>query len=74
MNFLKNALLDNCSKENQQTAMLKFNLSRKIIRCILSALVSLLLLKVDIFYIMILLLILALAYLNITMKLYKMIN
>ena len=74
MNFLKNALLDNCSKENQQTAMLKFNLSRKIIRCILSALVSLLLLKVDIFYIMILLLILALVYLNITMKLYKMIN
>ena len=74
MNFLKNALLDNCSKENQQTAMLKFNLSRRIVKCILSALFSLLLLKVDIFYVMILLLILALVYLNITMNLYKMIN
>ena len=73
MNFLKNALLDNCSKENQQTAMLKFNLSRRIVKCILSALFSLLLLKVDIFYVMILLLVLALVYLNITMKLYKMI-
>ena len=69
-----NALLDNCSKENQQTAILKFNLSRRIVKCILSALFSLLLLKVDIFYVMILLLILALVYLNITMKLYKMIN
>lgn len=74
MNFLKNALLDNCSKESQQTAILKFNLSRRIVKSILSALFSLLLLKVDIFYVMILLLILALVYLIITMKLYKMIN
>ena len=74
MNFLKNALLDNCSKENQQTAMLKFNLSRRIVRCILATLVSLILLKVDVFYIMILLLVLALIYLNITLKLYNMLN
>ena len=74
MNFLKNALLNNCSKENQQTAMLKFNLSRRIVRCILATLVSLILLKVDVFYIMILLLVLALIYLNITLKLYNMLN
>ena len=75
MNFLKNALLDNnCSKENQQTAMLKFNLSRRIVRCILATLVSLILLKVDVFYIMILFLVLALIYLNIILKLYKMLS
>ena len=75
MNFLKNALLDNnCSKENQQTAMLKFNLSRRIVRCILAILVSLILLKVDVFYIMILFLVLALIYLNIILKLYKMLS
>ena len=74
MDFLKNALLNNCSKENQQTAMLKFNLSRRIVRCILATLVSLILLKVDIFYIMMLLLALSLAYLNNTMKLYKMLS
>ena len=72
MNFLKNALLDNCDTENQQTAMLKFNLSRRIVRCILATLISLILLKVDIFYIMLLLFILTLVYLNITIKLYKM--
>ena len=74
MNFLKNALLDNCSKENQQTVMLKFNLSRRIVRCILATLVSLILLKVDVFYIMILFLVLALIYLNIILKLYKMLS
>ena len=74
MNFLKNALLDNCSKETQQTAMLKFNLSRRIVRCILATLVSLILLKVDVFYIMILFLVLALIYLNIILKLYKMLS
>ena len=74
MNFLKNALLNNCSKENQQTAMLKFNLSRRIVRCILATLVSLILLKVDVLYIMILFLVLALIYLNITLKLYNMLN
>ena len=74
MNFLKNALLDNCSKETQQTAMLKFNLSRRIVRCILATMVSLILLKVDVFYIMILFLVLALIYLNITLKLYNMLN
>ena len=74
MNFLKNALLNNCSKENQQTAMLKFNLSRRIVRCILATLVSLILLKVDVFYIMILFLVLVLIYLNIILKLYKMLS
>lgn len=72
MNFLKNALLDNCSKENQQTVMVKFNLARRIVRCILAALVSLILSKNNLFYIMILLLVLALVYFNITIKLCKM--
>lgn len=74
MNFLKNALLDNCSQEDQQTAMLKFNLSRRIVRCILATLVSLILLKVDIFCIMILLLVLVLIYIYITIELYKMLG
>ena len=54
--------------------MLKFNLSRRIVRCIIATLVSLILLKVDVFYIMTLLLVLALIYLNITLKLYNMLN
>ena len=72
MNFTKNALLNNCSKENQQTAMLKFNLSRRIVKCILATLISFILLKVDIIYIMALLLILTIGYLTITIKLYKL--
>ena len=72
MNFTKNALLNNCSKENQQTAMLKFNLSRRIVKCILAILISFILLKVDIIYIMALLLILTIGYLTITIKLYKL--
>lgn len=52
-NVLKNELLNNCNKETQQTAILKFNLSSKIARCIWATLVSLILLKVDMFYIMV---------------------
>lgn len=74
MNFLKNELLNNCCKENQQTAMLNFNLSRKIVRCILATLVSLLLLKVEIIYIMVILLILSLVYFFFVIKLYKILN
>ena len=74
MNFFKNELLNNCCKENQQTAMLNFNLSRKIVRCILATLVSLLLLKVEIIYIMVILLILSLVYFFFVIKLYKILN
>ena len=74
MNFTKNALLNNCSKENQQTAMLKFNLSRRIVKCILAILISFILLKVDMVYIMVLLLVLTIGYLTITTKLYKLLH
>ncbi len=74
MNFLKNALLNNCCKENQQKAILNFNLSRKIVRCILATLVSLILLKVELIYIMIILLIFSLVYLFFVIKLYKLLN
>ena len=74
MNFFKNELLNNCCKENQQTAMLNFNLSRKIVRCILATLVSLLLLKVEIIYVMIILLILSLVYIFFVIKLYKILK
>lgn len=74
MNFTKNALLNNCSKENQQTAMLKFNLSRRIVKCILAILISFILLKVDMVYIMVLLLVLTIGYLTITTKLYKLLR
>lgn len=74
MNFLKNELLNNCSKENQQKAMLNFNLSRKIVRCILATLVSLVLLKVKIIYIMIILLIFSLVYIFFVIKLYALLK
>lgn len=74
MNFLKNELLNNCSKENQQKAMLNFNLSRKIVRCILATLTSLVLLKVEIIYIMIVLLIFSLVYIFFVIKLYVLLN
>ena len=74
MNFLKNELLNNCSKENQQKAMLNFNLSRKIVRCILATLVSLVLLKVKIIYILIILLIFSLVYIFFVIKLYALLK
>lgn len=73
-NVLKNELLNNCNKETQQTAILKFNLSSKIARCIWATLVSLILLKVDMFYIMVILLIFAVVYLGGVIKLYKLLN
>lgn len=73
-NVLKNELLNNCNKETQQTAILKFNLSSKIARCIWATLVSLILLKVDMFYIMVILLIFTVVYLGGVIKLYKLLN
>ena len=73
-NVLKNELLNNCNKETQQTAILKFNLFSKIARCIWATLVSLILLKVDMFYIMVILLIFAVVYLGGVIKLYKLLN
>lgn len=73
-NVLKNELLNNCNKETQQTAILKFNLSSKIARCIWATLVSLILLKVDMLYIMVILLIFTVVYLGGVIKLYKLLN
>ena len=74
MIFFKNELLNNCNNENQQNAMLYFNLSRKIVRCILATLISLLLLKLEIIFIMIFLLILISLYTFFVIKLYKLIK
>lgn len=74
MNFLKNEMLNNCSKENQQKAILNFNLSRKITRCFLATLVSLLLLKVEIIYIMIMLFIFSLVCIFFVIRLCILLN
>lgn len=74
MNFLKNELLKNCRKEYQERAILNFGLCRNIITCIVSALASLILLKLDMLYLMITLLILALTFLYFVFKLYKMLE
>lgn len=55
MIFTKTELLNNCDIEDQESVMHKFNLSRKIVRCILALLVSILLLKVKMIIIMLLL-------------------
>ncbi len=52
MTFTKTELLNNCNVEDQENIMHKFNLSRKIVRCILASLVSLLLLKIKMVIIM----------------------
>ena len=74
MNVLKNELLNNCCIENQQIVMLKFNLSRKIVRCILATLVSFILLKVEMIYIIVILLIFYIVYIIFVIKLYTLLN
>ena len=69
MIFTKTELLNNCDIEDQESFMHKYNLSRKIVRCILALLISLLLLKIDMLLIIILLATLSMLYLILTFKL-----
>ena len=69
MIFTKTELLNNCDIEEQESVMHKFNLSRKIVRCILALLISILLLKVKIIIIMLLLTFLIILYFILTITL-----
>lgn len=69
MIFTKTELLNNCDVEDQESIMHKFNLSRKIVRCILALLVSVLLLRVKMIIIMFLLGVLAIISFALTFNL-----
>lgn len=71
MNFTKNELLDNCRMKDQEEVIHKYNLCRRIVRCIFATTASLILLKIDMMYLIIILLGLAMLYLPITINLYK---
>lgn len=71
MIFTKVELFNNCEVKDQEIVMHRYNLSRKIVRCFLATAVSLLLTKVNMVYIIILLLIFLLSYFGITTDLAK---
>ena len=73
-NFCKIELLNNCNIKEQEEAIHRFNLSRRIFRSLLAAVVGALLTKMKMVYIMVVLLILSLAYLGITINLSKTLN
>ena len=56
MNFTKNELLDNCRMKDQEEVIHKYNLCRRIVRCIFATTASLILLKIDMMYLIIILL------------------
>lgn len=74
MNFYKNELLDNCIKEEQEKAILNFNLTLNIVKCLLAILVSIILLKFDMIYVIITLLIFVIIYTFPIMKLYSLLK
>lgn len=69
--FTKLELFNNCEMKDQEEVIHKYNLCRKIVRCFLATSASLLLLKVNMLYLMIILFMLCLIYLCLTIKLFK---
>lgn len=69
--FTKLELFNNCEIKDQEEVIHKYNLCRKIVRCFLATSASLLLLKVNMLYLMIILFMLCLIYLCLTIKLFK---
>lgn len=69
--FSKTELLNNCDTKDQEILLHRYNLSRRIITCILSIIVSILLSKYEMRNLMIILLILTIIYLYLTLTLTK---
>ncbi len=69
--FTKLELFNNCEIKDQEEVIHKYNLCRKIVRCFLATSASLLLLKVNMLYLMVILFMLCLIYLCLTIKLFK---
>lgn len=69
--FTKLELFNNCEIKDQEEVIHKYNLCRKIVRCFLATSASLLLLKVNMLYLMVILFMLCLIYLCLTLKLFK---
>ncbi|MGN0974317.1 MAG: MFS transporter [Bacilli bacterium] len=70
MIFTKTELFNNCDEHDQEIVMHKFNLSRKIVRCFFATLVSFLLTKFEMIYIMILLFVFCTIYIVLIINLY----
>ena len=69
--FTKLELFNNCKVKDQEEVIHKYNLCRKIVRCLLATSASLLLLKINMLYLMMSLFVLCLMYLCLTIKLFK---
>mgnify|MGYP004639589557 FL=1 len=69
--FTKLELFNNCMMKDQEEVIHKYNLFRKIVRCFLATSASLLLLKINMLYLMMILFILCLMYLCLTVNLFK---
>lgn len=69
--FTKLELFNNCRVKDQEEVIHKYNLCRKIVRCFLATSASLLLLKINMLYLMMVLAILCLMYLCLTLNLFR---
>ncbi len=72
--YITDLLLKNTGMEEQQKAISYLQLSRRIVATIINLLFSMLLLKIDLFYIIVCLMIFAILSLGINTKLYKMVK
>lgn len=64
-------IFNNCKIKDQEAVIHKYNLCRKIVRCFLATFASLLLLKINMLYLMVILFVLCLMYLCLTIKLFR---
>ena len=73
-NYTKTLLLNNCNEEYHEQAITYLTLSRKAGKFIISGLITLLLLKIDMLYIMMLLLLISTLNIFIIKKIYKLVE
>lgn len=73
-NYMKTLLLNSCNEEYHEQAITYLTLSRKVGKFLISTLITLLLLRIDMLYIMILLLIISFLNILIIKKIYKLVE
>lgn len=73
-NYSNDLILKNSTKDQQQKAISYLQLARRIVATTINLAISMLLLKIDLFYIIICLIILTVASLGVNIKLYKMVK
>lgn len=69
--FTKLELFNNCRVKDQEEVIHKYNLCRKIVRCFLATSASVLLLKINMLYLMMVLAVLCLMYVCLTLNLFR---